>query len=64
MGYNEYNLRIEPMKITKCDDENEVMFCKVTNRATVPRPAMYEDNEDVSKVTYVAIYGLIRRKLQ
>jgi hypothetical protein len=39
------------MKVTKCDDENEVMFRKFTNEANGSKPAMFGDKEDVSGVT-------------
>ena len=39
------------MKVTKCDDENEVVFRKVTNRAKVPEPALFDGEEDISGFT-------------
>jgi hypothetical protein len=50
MGCNEYNWENELMKITKCEEENKVLNFKVTNRATGPKLATYDDNENVSGV--------------
>jgi hypothetical protein len=49
------------MKITKCDEETNILFGKVTNRATGPQPVTHDDSEDVSGVTYVELLGLMGR---
>jgi hypothetical protein len=50
------------MKITKCDEENKVILCKDTGRATGPKPATYGD-EDKSEVSYAELFGLMGRRL-
>jgi hypothetical protein len=51
MGCKRQNSENELIRITKCDEEDEVLFCKVTKKATVAECAMYNDNEDVSGIT-------------
>jgi len=45
-------------KATKCDEENRVLFLKVTRKAIGPKPATYD--EDVSRVLSVELFELMR----
>jgi hypothetical protein len=38
----------EPMKITKCDEQSKILFCRVTMRATDSKPATDFNGEDVT----------------
>jgi len=53
----------EVRKITKCDKDSKVLYCKVTNRATDPKPAMYGDNGDVIGVSYIELFWVMWLKL-
>jgi len=50
--------------ITKCDEENRLLFRNVTKRATGSKPARRYDIEEASEATYVEIRGFmgIRQK--
>jgi hypothetical protein len=45
--------------ITKCDEENRVLFCYVSNRASGSKPARCNDIEEASKATYVEFGGFM-----
>lgn len=45
-------------KITICDKDTKVLCCKVINRATGPKPAIYGDNGDVSEFHTSNYFGL------
>jgi hypothetical protein len=36
------------MKITKCDEQSKIMFCRVTKTATESKHATDDNGEDVS----------------
>jgi len=50
--------------VAKCDEQNSVLLCNVTNRATGSNPARHNDIEEASDATYVEIRGFmgIRQK--
>jgi hypothetical protein len=50
--------------ITKCDEENMVLFCDVTNWATGSKPARRNDVEEASEDTYVQIGGFVEIRLK
>jgi hypothetical protein len=50
--------------VAKCDEENMVLFCNVTNRATGSKPARRNENEEASGATSVEIGGLMGIRLK
>ena len=59
MGCKEHNRENALMRVIKCNEENMVLFCKVTIRATgdVKR-------NDVSRDTHFEIFGFMGRRLK
>jgi len=53
----------EATKITKCDKDTKVLFCKVTKRAIGPKLAMYDDNGDVIRISFVELFCVTERRL-
>jgi hypothetical protein len=52
-------MRSEFTKIKKFKEKSKVLFCKVTNKRAGHKPTTYDDNEDVSGVTwnYSSLWG-------
>jgi len=63
MGYIEYTANWAD-ESSKCNKEIKVLSCKATNRANWPKTRRYGDNEEVSGVTYIELFGLTGRRLK
>lgn len=63
MDCKEHNRENKLLKITKYEEKWGSVF-KATNKATGPKPAAYDDNENASRVKYFDLFGFMKTRLQ
>jgi hypothetical protein len=55
-------LKNELMKVTKYNEENKVLYFKVSKRANGPKTPTYD--EDLSRVSSIRLFGIMGKRLQ